>query len=175
MTRPSLTTMPLLVLGLSLLILGPGLAQEKPASLPCTAEGYRQFDFWIGEWQVISPDGTEVGTNRIESILDGCVIQESWTGAQGSRGKSFNRFDSRTDRWSQVWVDNGGGILMLSGGLEESRMVLSGEREERDGRTAFHRITWSPEEEDKVRQHWEVSYDDGANWKDLFMGIYAKD
>jgi len=58
---------------------------------PCSGAEYRQFDFWIGDWEVQLPDGKPAGTNRISRILDGCVIQvhqlwessrdggESWT------------------------------------------------------------------------------------------------
>jgi hypothetical protein len=46
----------------------PGTA--GPAS-PCTAPEYRQFDFWIGDWEVRSAQGRVLGHNRITSILSG--------------------------------------------------------------------------------------------------------
>ncbi|MBE0566172.1 MAG: hypothetical protein IH621_09460, partial [Krumholzibacteria bacterium] len=46
----------------------------------------RQFDFWIGSWEVSNQDGSVVGHNRIEPILDRCVLQETWAGASGSAG-----------------------------------------------------------------------------------------
>ena len=54
-----------------------------PATKPCSAPPYRQFDFWIGDWDVFSPDGKLAGHNRVESIEGGCGIQENWTGAGG--------------------------------------------------------------------------------------------
>ena len=46
----------------------------------CTKAEFRQFDFWLGDWEVTLPDGKVAGTNKIESILGGCVLQESWAG-----------------------------------------------------------------------------------------------
>ena len=45
------------------------------------------LDFWLGDWSVTTPDGKHAGDNRIEAILDGCALSESWTGAGGGRGR----------------------------------------------------------------------------------------
>ena len=46
-------------------------------------EPENQFDFWLGEWEVRwNEDG--VGTNRVERILDGKIIQENFNGAPTS-------------------------------------------------------------------------------------------
>jgi hypothetical protein len=47
---------------------------------PCADRKSHQFDFWIGEWNVTA-DGKPAGTNSIQPILDGCVLQETWSGA----------------------------------------------------------------------------------------------
>jgi hypothetical protein len=150
-------------------------AQETPPP-PCAGAEHRAFDFWIGEWDVTDPDGAPAGRNRIESILDGCVLLETWEGAQGSAGRSFNMFDARGDgRWHQTWVDGSGGRLDLVGGLDgEGRMVLEGERPGAEGGTVRHRITWTPEAGGTVRQHWQASSDAGATWNDLFLGTYRR-
>ena len=31
----------------------------------------RDFDFWIGEWDVFGPQGRQVGTNSITRLFDG--------------------------------------------------------------------------------------------------------
>ncbi len=49
----------------------------------CTAPPHREFDFWVGRWDVENPSAVQVGTNAILSGLDGCAVLEHWTGAGG--------------------------------------------------------------------------------------------
>ena len=147
-------------------------AQQPP---PCSAPEHRQFDFWIGEWNVTMPDGRIAGTNTISRILNGCVLLEEWTGAGGGTGKSFNLYVARRSQWQQTWVDGSGGLLEVSGGLNAAgEMVLTGEQPARNGGTARNRITWTPKSPDEVRQHWEVSTDGGATWQTSFDGTYRR-
>lgn len=153
----------------------PLIAQEGAPEIPsCDAEGYRQFDFWVGEWEVTTPDGERAGSNRIEKILNDCVLMESWEGAGGSVGKSFNMYYQRLDEWRQTWVDGAGGRLDLAGGLEDGRMVLRGEMPGRQGGMVLHEISWEPSDDGSVKQHWRTSTDGGESWSDAFVGIYRK-
>src|SRR5262249_46376888 len=49
---------------------------------PCTQPGspWRQFDFWVGTWDVYDRSGNRVGESRIERILGDCVVLENWKG-----------------------------------------------------------------------------------------------
>ncbi len=140
----------------------------------CTGPEYRQFDFWVGEWEVRTPKGTLAGTNRIEKILDGCVLRESWTGSRGMRGTSLNMYSAADRQWHQTWMDSNGLLLVMSGGLENGRMVLAGETRSADGGTLLNRITWEKLEDARVRQHWETSADSGRTWQDAFVGLYRR-
>jgi hypothetical protein len=162
-------------LGLVFLAGAPvGAQDQKPAPPPCSGPEHRQFDFWVGEWDVATPDGKPAGTNRIESILGGCVLMESWESTNGkSVGHSFNLY-AADGRWHQTWVDNSGTLLELVGGLEGDRMVMSQERTNPDGRTALHEISWTKLETGQVKQHWRFTTDGGQTWKDLFVGIYTR-
>ena len=140
---------------------------------PCSSEEHRQFDFWIGDWEVLDEGGAPQGTNRIEQILGGCALQENWVGAEGSTGHSFNTFDNNSGRWHQTWVDGNGLLLLLDGGLEEGSMVLSGPGVSRDGDPITHRISWTPLEDGRVRQHWQASKD-GGDWTEVFDGYYTR-
>jgi hypothetical protein len=167
---------------ISILLFMPvfSLAQETDAAAPppaktCTSEKYRQFDFWIGDWNVTS-NGQEAGSNTIHPIHSGCALQENWqgAGAGGISGSSFNIYDQANDKWHQTWVDASGTLLELDGGFVDGSMILSGERPTRDGSgMAQHRITWTPNDDDSVRQLWEVSRD-GMEWTVLFDGHYVK-
>lgn len=163
----------LMVAALTVLPLAAGAQSAAPAA--CSAPEHHQFDFWIGEWDVQTKDGKPAGFNRIERILGGCVLQENWKGARGGEGRSFNLYDATDRRWHQTWVDNSGGKLDLTGGLDGPRMVLSSESApDSAGKTTVNRITWTPNDAAHVEQHWQVSTDGGKTWTDAFWGLYVK-
>jgi hypothetical protein len=56
----------------------------------CGAAQYRQFDFWIGDWDAFDPDGANSAHVQVTPILDGCVLQEIYEGANGANGRSSN-------------------------------------------------------------------------------------
>ena len=168
--------MPRAHLLLLLLLLGatPLAAQTAPPASPCTAPEHRQFDFWVGDWEVQRRDGKVAGTNRIEPILGGCALRESWTGASGFAGTSYNVYDRSRKVWHQTWVDGQGNLLQLEGAWADGRMTLQGETVDSTGAKSRQRITWTPTAADQVRQLWETSTDGGATWSVIFDGRYRK-
>jgi len=149
----------------------------EPDSDPCTSPEHRQFDFWLGDWDVHRPDGSVAGRNRIVSLFGGCVLHETWEGASGHRGTSFNVYDAARHVWHQTWVDSTGALLLLDGGLQGEAMVLEGSAlsPTEPRLTVRHRISWTPMggDPDQVRQHWEIS-DDGSQWQTVFDGRYVR-
>lgn len=158
----------------------PSTQQTAPAPAPapkppaCAGPEFRQFDFWLGDWDVKLPNGKVAGTNSIKSILDGCVLQETWKGTGNISGQSFNIYDAATKTWHQTWVDNAGSLLNLNGGLVDGKMVLSGESVDDKGVKTINRITWTKIDADHVRQLWETSGDGGKTWAVAFDGQYTK-
>jgi hypothetical protein len=166
---------------LTLLLCLPALALAQPAetgSTPppsCSDPAYRQFDFWIGDWNVTAND-QPAGTNSIQPVHNGCALEENWqgAGAGGVSGSSLNIYDRANDRWHQTWVDGNGTLLQLDGGLVDGAMVLRGTRPAEDGNgITTHRITWTPNADGSVRQLWEASRD-GQTWSVLFDGLYTR-
>lgn len=152
----------------------PLTAQEAPRQA-CSAAEHRHFDFWVGEWEVVDSAGSVAGRNRITRDMNGCVLREEWTSASGGTGSSFNIYDAAAGRWHQTWVDASGTLLMLDGGLEsDGVMVMEGERPARGGGIARHRITWTRERPDRVRQRWHVTEDGGGTWNVVFDGLYRR-
>ena len=142
-------------------------AAPKP---PCSAPEHRQFDFWLGTWNVMAGD-RQAGTNTIDSILGGCVLREHYTTARGYEGWSHNAYDAARGRWHQTWADNQGTLLQLDGGLVDGAMVLEGETIAPTG-TVRNRITWTRLDQGRVRQHWQTSADSGRTWTNAFDGTY---
>ena len=150
-------------------------ADETPP-VPCSADEHRQFDFWLGQWTSYSKEGKKQGTNHLTKLLGQCVIQENWESGGGKfKGTSFNFYDPARKEWHQTWVDSSGGTLRLDGGLVGGSMQLSGKRTESNGDEVVERITWTPLEDGRVRQHWQASIDKGENWTEVFDGYYQKD
>lgn len=151
-------------------------ANAQLTAMPCSATEQRQFDFWIGHWDVFTPDGKKAGENLVELVAQGCALMESWSGSGGLTGKSLNSWDRRTRRWRQHWVDSSGGLLQLEGQWAEGRMVLHGQQAHpRDMAVVVHqRITWTPASDGSVHQLWERSVDNQRSWTPVFDGRYVK-
>lgn len=159
----------------SLLSLVLSLALQSPAAPPprCDAPEFRQFDFWVGSWEVRTPDGRIAGTNEISRDLADCIVRERWHGAGGLRGESFNIWDRGTRRWHQTWVSSTGALLLLDGGFENGAMRMQGRSRDSQGEI-LNRITWMPRSHGTVRQLWETSKDSGKTWSSAFDGTYRK-
>lgn len=151
-------------------------AAPSPKASPCDAPEAHQFDFWIGSWEVRTPDGKVAGTNRIEPVLGGCALQEHWVGARGMTGTSLNMYIPSKGQWHQTWVDDHGTLLLLDGAYKDGAMVLSGESKPAPGSSTptRQRITWSRLDGGDVRQLWEQSQDGGATWTVVFDGRYHR-
>ena len=163
-----------ILLAVALIIVPAVFAQDTPPA-PCATPEHRQFDFWIGRWEVSDADGEVVGHNRVESVYSGCGLREEWTSANGWQGGSLNLYDQLRGRWHQTWIDQSGRLLLLDGGLDGHDMVLSGRTPSSDGGDVLHEIRWTPLGDGRVRQHWRTSEDGGAIWEDAFVGLYARE
>jgi len=143
----------------------------------CHEPERRQFDFWLGEWEVRQPDGTLVGRNTISLLFGGCALREEWRGESGHRGGSLNAWSPQRGSWHQTWVDSSGLTLLLDGGMRDGSMVMEGDAAlpDGDGRVVRHRITWSVVDgnPDSLRQHWEAATEEGT-WETLFDGRYSR-
>lgn len=142
-------------------------AQQATAT-PCTTEAaYRQFDFWIGGWDVYAPNGKKAGDSKIDLILDSCIILENWTSSAGGyTGKSFNAYNAGTKQWQQTWVDNSGGTTeYLRGTAENDKVTFWADSVKgADGKAFNRRLTFYKLNQDKVRQHGERSDDGNKTW-----------
>src|SRR5262245_12434989 len=131
------------------------------ATPPCSSAEFRQFDFWIGDWQVHKPDGSFAGLNRISREYGGCVIHEHYATGKGYSGESLNAWDAARKVWHQTWVDDSGLLLVLEGHWDGRSMILEGIAPGADGLLTKQRITWSPSPDGSVRQLWESAADKG--------------
>jgi len=162
----------LTVLSLAVIILPQLHAQQASAAPqnPCTAPQQRQFDFWVGEWELTwpgeRPGETGHGTNSIKRIMDGCVVQENFSGGDSMhlRGTSVSTFDANTGHWKQTWVDNEGGYLDFTGEFKDGQMILQREAV-RNGTKILQRMVWKNISVNEMDWSWEASRDGGKTWQ----------
>lgn len=163
---------PLLFLLAVTLLARPLVAQGGPPA-GCESAEARQFDFWVGNWNVTVGDN-QAGTNDVTLEESRCVIHEHWTGSRGGTGQSFNFYDRGAGKWHQFWVDNAGNYLHLTGTYADGRLVLTGTAPGADGRPADQRLTFFKNADGSVRQLWETSADQGKSWQVAFDGLYRR-
>lgn len=133
------------------------------------------LDFWIGEWTVEWKDTsgiTHTGTNKIEKILNGKVIQENFS-AEGFNGKSFSVFHPMKKIWQQTWVDNNSGYMVFEGGKDNDNFILSMQREVK-GKIVLMRMVFNNITKDGFNWDWQMSSDNGETWKDQWNLVYKR-
>lgn len=150
------------------------IGQTTPS--PCTEHpSFDDFDFWVGDWEVHTSDGTLAGRNSISMEHGECLLLEQWTSVRGGTGTSLNFFSTDAGTWRQVWVGAGGSLIDIRGGLEDGKMILVGTIEAMGskGSTPF-RGTWTPLEDGRVRQFFEQFDADADAWQPWFEGFYSR-
>ncbi|MGH7783646.1 MAG: tetratricopeptide repeat protein, partial [Candidatus Binatia bacterium] len=132
---------------------------------PCLySDQAKEFNFWVGEWDVYNPQGRHDGTSSIQSISNGCGLLENWTDAFGNTGKSINFYDPNDRKWYQYWIGSGGGPLRYSGVYKDRAIRYEGETVDKAGRKTLTRLTFFNLDVNTVRQLAENSTDDGKTW-----------
>jgi len=141
--------------------------QAKRNQKPCAySMENRQFDFWLGEWNVVTTQGeVPAGSSKIELILGDCVLQENWMGGGGGTGKSYNTYNQSLKRWEQYWVDSVGGNIFFYGGLKDGVMdYWTDAIPQADGTKLKRHLQFIKLGPDTVRQFSQGSTDDGKTW-----------
>lgn len=164
-----------------LLLCFTGLVFSAIAQKPCSDPEYRQFDFWMGEWEAFGKNGQKAGDSKISLLLDSCTILEEWTSTsvvKGLRyaGKSYNMYNAAKKRWQQYWVDNTGSITeYFNGHYENNKMIVETDNIKiSDTAWLIQKMTFYNLGPDKVRQHGENSSDGGKTWTTSFDLEYRR-
>jgi hypothetical protein len=147
---------------------------RAPCKLSDAASPYREFDFFIGDWDVVDKAGNEVGTSHVERVLAGCVLSESWRSQGGGEGRSLSSFNPGLRHWEQYWVDGQGLPLFFTGHFEDGELRLQGDSATRNGAQVMRRVTFSKLPTGGVRQVSEVSNDRGRTWTTDFDFSYLQ-
>lgn len=151
--------------------------QVQHNAAPCDDSEFRQFDFWLGDWDVASAgDGVRRGSSHISKEMNGCVVWENWTSVGSPYfGKSYNTWNSNLKRWEQYWVDTAGGVMFFHGKLKENVMdYWTDEVAQSGGGTLVRHLQFFSLARDKVRQFSQGSSDGGKTWHTEYDLIYTR-
>ena len=144
-------------------------AAANPIGLKCPAPEFRQFDFWVGDWDTFETDKSTPGSiarARIDPIAAGCAIHELYEQGDGLIGDSILSYDAVKKAWQQTWVTNMGATMVLIGAFKDGAVTLEGESH-REGKTTHMKITWKAEGA-AVRESAVFSKDGGKKWEPAF-------
>jgi len=165
--------MKLAVLGTAVIcaIASGDLAAQAPQSPPpaCTSAQHRQFDFWVGRWDVY-PTGKDklVAHSLIESVY-GCGIRENWMPLSNQPGGSLSIYVPAEKHWEQFWIDSQGSRAFFTGGWDGKAMVITGK-----WGGPLVRMSYSKNADGSVRQLGEQSTDEGKTWTPSFDFTYRQ-
>ena len=137
---------------------------------------FRQFDFWIGDWDTFESDHSvpeSIARARVTPIAAGCAIHELYEQTDGLIGDSILSYDPVRKVWQQTWVDNRGSLIVISGAFKDGAVTMEGEMRLRNGKMFLQRITWKAER-DGVREFSVRSKDGGKTWEPFFDVLFKK-
>jgi hypothetical protein len=144
----------------------------------CQGE-YRQFDFWIGEWDVLNRNrpsddtrwfDTGSATARVYPVVAGCGLVEHWRGqAYGNFlvGFSLRAFNPSLGQWDLVllWPNAGEPRFgELAGGFRHNRGEFYSRGLSAAGDTTLTRLSFSDVTPNSLRWQNDFSMDNGRSW-----------
>jgi hypothetical protein len=160
-------------------LIGALAAGAEGADMPATAEGARDFDFWMGSWKVHNRRLRErlkgsTTWDEFEATVDtrpflGGVGNEDvyrTDFAGGFTGMAFRFFDKATGLWSIYWADSRRGTLdpPVVGSFKGDVGSFEGE-DTFEGRPIRVRFTWSRVTTPTPRWEQAFSADGGKTWE----------
>lgn len=144
---------------------------------PCMSDPHaREFDFWVGEWDVyVTGTWYYAGHSLIQRISGGCSLLENWD-SPSSSGKSINFIDPVGNKWKQSWSGSykNGNQEFTDGEYRDDAMwfnfvTTNAANQKITGRLIFYNLG-----NGRVRQ-LSQSYDDGAKaWTTNYDFTYIR-
>ncbi len=144
----------------------------------------REFDFWIGSWDVnlrtIQEDLTWKDSIQAEAhihqVLDGKAILELWHSASVT-GFSIRYFDTKSNQW-QLWLNWPGKdrskLSHLSGSFRHRRGDFTTSFTNKDGKEILARYTFCDISPNSLRWDDAYSSDRGKNWSNNWIMEFSR-
>lgn len=154
----------------------PAVSVTDQAACTSLQSPYRDFDFWLGNWDVYDASNNDkVGVNSISKLAGGCLLLEQWQGVLGTTGTSMNFYDPLQAAWRQVWQSEGV-FIDYQGALDDrGTMRLQGTISyHKTGKTAPFRGSWQRQKDGSVLQILEQMHAETGQWSSWFSGSYRR-
>ena len=92
----------------------------------CNDPEYRQFDFWVGDWDAFDAGdpSTPMARTRVDRIAAGCAMHELYEQVDGLIGDSIVAYDPVRRSWQQTWVTNHGSLMVVTGRFNDGALTL---------------------------------------------------
>ena len=151
-------------------------------------DDHRQFDFWMGEWDVNlrirqsdnTWDDAIKSTARIYRILDGKAILELWNEnkfGEGIKGYSLRYFNVQKNKW-ELWLNwpspNQSGTSSLEGVFRHGRGDFFAERSINDSTTMISRYSFNDITSHSLRWDDGYSTDGGKTWSGNWIMEFSR-
>ena len=139
---------------------------------PCSASEFRQFDFWMGQWDAYNALGRAEGSVENVTATGGCGFIEYRRFPDGQTGVAFNIYDPVRTTWSQLWQAPGN-VVRLEGRWSGTALETEGTIAPTGQAEKPFRVVWTPQPDGSVKQDFFVR-GTAAAWKPWFTTIYRR-
>ncbi len=155
----------------------------------CRDSARRQFDFWLGDWDVVNrqrrPRGTGWGvtgraTDRVHAVAGGCGIVEHWRGttAMGQvLGYSLRAWNPARQKWDLVLLwprPDRPRFSTLEGGFRDGRGEFFRTVADTAGNEVRVRFTFSAITPTSLRWSDGISRDGGRSWPSTWIMEFTR-
>ncbi len=147
----------------------------------------REFDFWVGEWDVVNKkrrrDGTwfdeSTSRARIQFILGGRAVLEQWIGQDANtlRGFSLRAYDPALARWVVILNWTGGrpsNFGQMEGVYDTDHISIYPPGSVESGQRNLERYTFSKATPESCQWDAQRTRDGGENWQMYWIMEFSR-
>ncbi len=152
--------------GMAIVVIGTAAQSEGEAEAALPPEA-RQFDFWLGNWNLAIGSGSSKSQITSFGVGGGIATLENFSNGLGT---SVSIYDTREQKWYQTWFDQDQLLIEVSGEFQNGRMVLTGqETRTTTGVKMSGRESWFNITDNQWDFLYEVSANGGQTWQQNFL------
>lgn len=152
----------------------PAMAADK--TLSCTEDPlFQQQDFTLGEWQVFDA-GKPVATVKLEKILKGCGIQETWTTTSKDEpnGTGLFTYSRLLKSWGYFWVADVGQATAFTGAqVNKGKMMYVTKAPQPTGKEKLRHWTLTLQPDGSIEE-LSVGTLDGTEWASEYVLVWRR-
>ena len=138
------------------IVLNGAVIARRPAR--CSTTEDRQFDFWVGEWDVMGTGHRALVAESTITLADeDCIVLENWRPFSSGPAHSISVYDHANHHWRQYYAGAGVAPTEYTGALDAAGVL----RFDIDGASPRKRMNYQRIDANTVRQ-WGEQYDDSA-------------